>query len=120
MMRKQQGITFIGWLVLLVPLAILVYAGIRLAPIYMNYYRVAQALEQVAADSRGGQVNPQAIKNSLEKRFDIESIERPSAKEVEIRREGDSWVAEVQYDETVPMMGNIALVAQFDKQVQLQ
>jgi uncharacterized protein DUF4845 len=120
MMRKQQGITFIGWLVLLVPLAILVYAGIRLAPIYMNYYRVAQALEQVAADARGGQVNPQAIKNSLEKRFDIESIERPSAKEVEIRREGDSWVAEVQYDETVPMMGNIALVAQFDKQVQLQ
>ncbi len=120
MMRKQQGITFIGWLVLLVPLAILVYAGIRLAPIYMNYYRVAQTLEQVAADARGGPVNPQAVKVALEKRFDIESIYQPTAKDVEIRRDGDSWVEEVQYDETVPMMGNISLLVSFDKQVPLQ
>ncbi|HMD58648.1 MAG TPA: DUF4845 domain-containing protein [Steroidobacteraceae bacterium] len=120
MMRKQQGITFIGWLVLLVPLAILVYAGIRLAPIYMNYYRVSQALTQVAADTHGGPVNPQFVKTALEKRFDIESIEKPSVKDIELRREGDSWVAEVQYDETVPMMGNISLLIQFDKQVPLQ
>ena len=120
MRKQQQGVTFIGWLVLLVPLAILVYSGIRLAPIYLNYYRVSEALEQVSADARGGPVNPQAVKTALEKRFDIESIEKPSVKDVEIRHEGDGWFVEVSYDETIGLMGNISLLVQFDKQVSLQ
>ena len=37
MRSKQRGITFIGWVLLLTPLAICAYAGIRVAPLYLNY-----------------------------------------------------------------------------------
>ena len=40
---RQRGITFIGWLFLLMPVAIVVYGGIRLAPVYLNYMKVAKA-----------------------------------------------------------------------------
>ena len=29
MIRRQRGVTFIGWLILLIPVAILGYVGIR-------------------------------------------------------------------------------------------
>ena len=32
-MRKyQRGVTFIGWIILMIPIAIVFYAGIRLTP----------------------------------------------------------------------------------------
>jgi hypothetical protein len=46
MRNRQLGVTAIGWLFLLTPLAIVVYAGIRLAPVYLNYMKVAKAMDQ--------------------------------------------------------------------------
>jgi hypothetical protein len=36
-MRKQRGVTTIGWIFLLAPVAVVLYAGIRVAPEYLNY-----------------------------------------------------------------------------------
>ena len=45
MRAHQHGITFIGWLFLLVPIAIVAYAGIRIAPVYLNYMKVSRSLD---------------------------------------------------------------------------
>ena len=44
-MRKQRGVTMIGWIFLLVPVAVVLYAGIRVVPEYLNYYKVVTALK---------------------------------------------------------------------------
>ena len=67
MRHSQRGITLIGWLVLLVPIAIVVYAGIRLAPIYLNYMRVAKALSQTASEAKTGDAtNGQTLRTAME------------------------------------------------------
>ena len=48
MRTRQAGITFIGWLVILVPIALVGYAAIRLTPVLLNYMKVSQALERTA------------------------------------------------------------------------
>ena len=53
MRARQKGITFIGWLFLLVPVAIVGYSGIRLAPKYLTYMKVTKALKQTAAEYTG-------------------------------------------------------------------
>jgi hypothetical protein len=121
MPNSQRGVTFIGWLLLLVPIALLVYVGIRLTPIYLNYFRVVRSLDQVAADTRAEpQVNPTAVRSALEKRFDIEYIDHPTAKEIDIHRDGDRWVAVVDYEDVAPLFANVSILAQFNKQVDLQ
>ena len=52
MRKHQRGVTFIGWVFLLIPLAILIYVGIRVAPLYMNYFKVSRSLEQLATETR--------------------------------------------------------------------
>lgn len=120
MRKSQRGVTFLGWLLLLIPVAIVAYAGLRAAPIYLNYFKVVKALEQTAAEIKGEEVNPVDVHNSLARRFDVEYIDRPDAKDIEVHREGEHWVAVAQYDEHTPLFGNMSLHMEFDKQVELK
>jgi hypothetical protein len=121
MRHSQRGITFIGWLVLLVPVAIVVYAGIRLAPIYLNYMRVAKSLSQTGSEAKGGDAtNAQSLRVSLEKHFDIEGITHPTIQDIDIHRENDHWVAMVDYEDVAPMFSNVSLLVQFHKVVTVQ
>jgi hypothetical protein len=117
MYRRQKGITFLGGLILAIPVAIVVYAGIRLAPVYLNYMSVARSLDLTAStvQSDGGSVSPQLIRGSLEKRFDIESITFPTVQDIMIRQDGTGWVIEAKYEDTAPLFGNISLIIDFDK-----
>jgi len=121
MRQSQRGITFIGWLILLIPIAIVVYSGIRLAPFYLNYMRVAKSLSQLQTEAKSSSTtNPQDMRNSLAKHFDIESIEHPDIKDIDIHREGDHFVAIADYEDVAPLFGNISLLVQFHKQVEMQ
>jgi hypothetical protein len=123
MRHSQRGITFIGWLFLLVPIAIVVYGGIRLAPMYLNYMRVAKSLSRMVTETQGAgttAATPQAMRVTLGKLFDIESIEHPDIKDIDIHREGDHFVAIADYEDVAPMFGNVSLLVQFHKQVDMQ
>ena len=117
--RAQRGITFLGWLVLLVPLAIVVYAGIRVTPIYLNYMRVAHSLESLPAQEQSGNVNADSLRQALAKSFNIETIERPTYQDIDIHRVGDHWAAVADYEDAAPLFGDISILIQFHKEVDL-
>jgi hypothetical protein len=120
MRANQKGITFIGWIVLLVPVAIVAYAGIRLAPVYLNYMKVSRALDQVAAEARESEtINAQALRRGLANRFDIDMVSYPKSDQVAFVREGQKWVAEAHYEDVAPLFGNVSLLVKFDKRVPL-
>jgi Tfp pilus assembly protein PilE len=50
MHSKQRGVTLIGWLFLLIPIAILGYAALRLAPVYLNYMKVSRSMNQLVSE----------------------------------------------------------------------
>jgi hypothetical protein len=121
MRSRQTGITFIGWVFLLIPVAIVAYAGIRLTPVYLNYMKVTKVLKQTADEfGAEGQVSPAAVRKSLEKRFDIESINYPELDDVTVAREGDDWTLSVNYDDTVPLFAGISLLAHFEKRAVIE
>ena len=118
MLRRQRGITFIGWLILLIPVAILGYVGIRLVPIYLNYMRVAHSVEQTATEMKTDDVatlTPLLIRATLSKHFDIESISFPDVKDVSVTRDGSGWTIEAKFEDSAPLFGNLTIVADFDK-----
>ena len=121
MRSSQRGVTFIGWVFLLAPLAVLIYVAIRLTPVYLNYMRVARSLTQVATEYQdGSQINPGLVRNSIEKHFDVESIENPAAKDIDIHRDGENWVVVADYESVEPLFANISMVVAFHKEVQLR
>lgn len=120
MLKYQRGVTVIGWILLMIPVGLIAYVLIRVTPIYINYLHVAKAMEQLASESKGETVNPLDVHQSLEKRFDIEYVSNPAAKDIDVHRDGDHWVAVADYEEVVPLFGNASLLLQFNKQVELK
>src|SRR5262245_60220396 len=98
-MQRQKGITLIGWLFLLIPVALVVYCAIRLTPVYLNYMKVNKSLNQVATEFKGEQQpNVRAVTIALQNRFDVESLDFPQASQVTFTRQGDKWVLEANYE----------------------
>jgi hypothetical protein len=119
MRNRQKGVTAIGWLFLLTPLVIVLYAGMRLTPVYLNYMKIAKAMDQAGGEVKGGQVDPASIRNAIDKHLMIEVVDYPTAKDMKITREGSSWVIESQYDDEAPLFGNVSLHVAFDKTVKI-
>ena len=118
MKRTQRGVTMIGWICLLIPLAIVGYSGIRLVPVYLNYTKIARSMEQVAQESRASDTQ-QNIFFALDKRLDIEQVDFPAVKDFIIRREGPSWIIEIEYEDGAPLLSNVSIVAKFKKSVRV-
>ena len=115
MRNRQRGVTFIGWIVLLTPLAIVVYAGVRLAPVYLNYMKVVRALSLVASDSTGNN-DPRSIRATIDKHFEIDMVDYPTSKDIKVTRGGaGGWDVEASYDDEAPLFANVSLHVVFDK-----
>jgi Domain of unknown function (DUF4845) len=119
MRHRQRGVTFIGWIVLLLPTAVLVYAGIRLTPLYLEYMNIARTLEQVKTEFDGNAPTASAIRNSIEKHFDIEDVHSITLKDVEIKPQGRKINVTANYDAWAPMFANLSIVVTFDKTVEI-
>ena len=117
MRTRQRGVTAIGWIILLIPFAIVGYAGIRLAPVYLNYMKVVRALDEVAGDPDGASMTPETIRMKIDQHFEIDMVDYPTAKDMKITRDGTTWEVESTYEDDAPLFANISLHVVFDKLV---
>ena len=118
MMHKQRGVTMIGWIFLLTPMAVVIYAGIRVGPEYLNYYKVSQALSETAVKLKSDEtLGVQTIRSAVEKRFDTGYIDNPKSSDIVITKGDTGWVMSADYETSVPLFGNLYLTMPFKKSV---
>ena len=120
MRSRQRGATFIGMVVIIAILGFALYAGIRLVPIYLEYMAVARALENTAKEFSGGPTTAQNLRNSLDRRWTIETIDSVQPRDIEIKKAGTGFSMRAWYRAEAPFIGNVSLVADFDKTVEVQ
>ncbi len=115
MRARQVGVTAIGWIILMIPFALVGYACIRLAPVYLNYMKVVRALDEVGSDPDGSSMNADAIRMKIDRHFEIDMVDYPTAKDIKITRDGTSWAVEASYEDDAPLFSNLSLHVVFDK-----
>jgi len=120
MRNHQQGMTFIGLIFVLALAGVVVYAGIRLAPLYLNYMKVARTLEAVATEVKGDNPDPGTIRALIDRHFNIEDPTGIGTKDVEITRDESGVQMHVAYDDSAPYLGNVSLSAHFEKTVKVR
>ena len=118
-MHKQRGVTMIGWIFLLIPIAIVGFAALKVGPEYINYYKVTKALTDSAkALSTDDALNAQTIKADIERRYDTGYIEEPPVDQLIISKDAEGkWQVQAAYEKTVPLFGNLHMTMAFDKTV---
>ena len=119
MRHRQRGITFIGLLIIMALVAIPVYAGIRLLPVYLNYFKLVRTMESTAVEFKGAG-DEGGIRRSLERHWSIEDITAIDFKDIEIRKDDGVVTMHAAYKDEVPYIANVGLAVSFDKTVKVQ
>lgn len=116
--HSQRGLTLLGFIAVLVIVAIFALVGMRLFPIYSEYYNVVGAMESLKKDVQIDTKAPSEIKQLFFRRLYVNYVESVKPKNVLVSRSGGLHIR-VKYEVRRPMVGNLDVVASFDKTVQL-
>ncbi len=120
MRQRQQGLTLIGMLCILALVGVILYAGIRLSTVYLNYMKVARSMEATAAEFKSDSPDIAGMRRSLDRHWQIEDVSAVDSKDVEIVKDEGSVSMHVEYDDSVPYIANVSLLVHFDKTVKVQ
>lgn len=118
--ERQGGMTFIGVLFVLGMVGLILYAGVRLLPLYLNYMKVSRSMEAAAGEFKSENPDPGAVRRSLDKHWQIEDISSVEAKEVELTKDEGGMTLHLAYDDAAPYIANVSLSVRFDKTVKVQ
>ncbi len=115
--RRQAGMTTLGLIILVLFVGLFAFAGIRLTPVYLNYMKVIGVVDGVHKEFDGSGASRSAIRNSISRRFDIESVGVITAKDVKVTAVDGGFEVAATYPHKAPFIANISFVVDFDKRV---
>jgi hypothetical protein len=116
-LRQQRGMTAIGWLIVLALIAFFTLITLRLAPLYMEFYKVVSVLESLQKEPGVTRKTKAEIRTLISRRFDVNDVSGVSAKQASIVPKGDVLTVGINYERRVSVFGNIDVVAKFNKEV---
>lgn len=113
MRRNQSGITLMSFLIVLVVVGFFLYIGMKVFPMYSEFYSVKSALKGMATEGLEGK-DPAQIKDSFFKRMDISFSSNVKPEHVRIESGGGSTRIDVKYEVRVPVVANLDVVGRFE------
>ena len=117
-MRKQAGMTVIGFLLLAAVFGVVGLATLKVVPLYLEQLKIRQVLDDVQSEmSSGGNTVP-GILSSLEARFDIDYLELPKD-EIEVTREGEGYLVSITRQSSASFFGNLHFVLNINEQAEI-
>ena len=114
MKRTQSGMTLIGFVIVLAVAGVFIYMGMKLVPMYSEYFAVKEALKELSKEAGIAQKDPSSIKDLFFRRLYISYAEDVKPEHVKIERIDNGWRMKVSYEVRRPLIYNLDVVGKFD------
>lgn len=106
-MGRQTGATFIGMLFIAALVIFFAIIAMKLVPSYVEYWSVEKIMSAMAKDPALQGMSPSEIRNSFDKRADIDDVTSVKGSDLDISRENGKPVVGVAYSVKVHLFGNV-------------
>ena len=117
--QKQRGMSLIGFVIVLSVVIFLSFLGMKIGPLYMEYYSVVSALNGVASERGSANLSPYDFTRvKVLNRLYVSYSENVKESDIKVTR-GNGVHLRVSYQVREPLMGNLDVIAKFDKSVRL-
>ena len=120
MRQRQQGVTAIGFVLIATLVGLVGYGLIRLFPVYMTQLTIRDLMADLKSENDGTGANPTRLMSSIGKRLDVNGVDFPKRQDFVITKTDEGFLVEVDYEDSVPFIGNISLLASFDNSVEIR
>ena len=117
MNRKQSGITMIGFLITLALIILFIYCGMKIIPMYTEFYSVKQALASMAKDPEMANASKDKVRTSFKRRLDISYANTVLKMDpLKIEATDTGYLMTVDYERREVLIANLDIVGKFNAQ----
>jgi len=113
MKRNQSGITLMGFIIILAMVGVFVYVGMKVIPMYSEFYAVKKSLDGLALEPGINNAPPDRIKSLFFRRLYVNYSDNVKPENVKIERGENGWHMTVSYEVRRPMIANLDVVGNF-------
>lgn len=116
---RQRGMTVIGMLLLIVVIAFVALIGMKVVPMYIQYFSIKSTIENVRKEPLLAQMTTSDIQNAIQKRFDIGYVDNISARDLKIRNERSGRVLDLIYQDERSLFYGLYVVLKVNESIPL-
>jgi hypothetical protein len=116
--RKQEGLTLIGFIIVLAMTIFVAYVGMKIGPMYADYFAVDRSMKEVANKKGAARMPPNQIRLDFFTLMNMNSIDFLKGSDLKYVRGNPSKIA-VKFESRKNVIGNLDVVVTFDKTMPL-
>jgi hypothetical protein len=113
MKRTQGGMTLIGFILVLGVVGLFAYVGMKVIPMYSEFFSVKKALKSLATEPDIADTDPGKIQDLFFRRLYVSYAEDVKPEHVKIKRIDSGWQMDVDYEVRKELIGNLDVVGKF-------
>ena len=129
--QKQMGATLISWMIGVAVGILIISAGLKIGPIYLEHHSVKSFMNSIAAEPGIEKKNKREIMASIERYLNINSMESLSKAHYEAKlgkdkpfqvvklKKGNKRELAVQYEVKKSWLGNVSFLMDYKYSVEL-
>ncbi|MFP1683418.1 DUF4845 domain-containing protein [Alloalcanivorax sp. C16-1] len=111
---RQRGLSLLGWVVVLIVLAVFGTAAFRMVPAYMEYNTIRSTINSVLDDNKTAMMSEHEVRGALSKRFTINQVDVIGVNDLAISKNGGDVTVGVDYEVRRPLFYNVSVVMHFE------
>jgi hypothetical protein len=116
--RRNDGLTLVGFLMVLTVSLFFAYAAMRVIPMYLEYYSLTTVMNTLEDDPASASLTPGQIKSRIKRSLWVSySSNNIEPKHMHISKVTGGIKVRVAYEIRNDFLGNIDLIGKFDKSV---
>lgn len=121
MLRKQKGLTLIGFAIVLCVVGFFAYAAMKLVPVYSTHMGVVKSMKQLQNEPNIAELPVEQVRAMLAAKFNIQYVDDGMipAQNIQLKKQGGATTLRIFYDRQVPFIYNVDLLVHFDNTVDL-
>ena len=112
--RQQRGVSFSGFIVILVILVAVAIFSMKLIPAYMDNGKIQKAFDAIVRDPAMENATPDAVRMAFYNRaVTMDAVTAINERDIEIYKDNGRLVLSAKYNVKIPVAGNVSLLLEF-------
>ncbi|EZH82707.1 hypothetical protein AU05_06295 [Ectopseudomonas composti] len=119
--RSQQGLSILGWLVVLAVVAFFASTAFKVLPHYMDYMSMEKIITSVETDKASDVRTVGEFYNHVSKGMQVNNIRDLNMRDaLQVKVENNEFLVHLKYEKREPLIENLDLVVNFDKEFRVR
>ncbi len=120
MNRKQSGMTMLGFLITLAVVMFFIYTGMKVVPMYIEYYSVKKALAGMANEPGIGSKSKEQVHALFFRRLNMSYANGVKKDALKMESTDQGLMLTVDYEQRKQLIANLDVIGKFHAQQELK